>query len=203
MYGLKVPIDLTGDKTVNRSQTTALLGLGVGLALQTAPAAAWWQWYSQDMPYGPVPGMWFYQNIPEAPGFGPGQPWLWNYPAPPAGQSGAQFWQYQSTPYGPTTLWSSAMPTTGLHVEQNETPAGYLIRVLTGQPGAPTVDIGVQGGFLTIRSRSLTSAGGNAMQMHQSGWATQSISLPAGANVAAMQMQRGDGVVEIFIPRGR
>jgi hypothetical protein len=33
-------------------------------------------------------------------------------------------------------------------------------------------------------------------------YATQSIALPADANVAAMQMQRDDGLVEIFIPRG-
>lgn len=188
---------------MNNSQATALFGLGLGLALQTTPAAAWWQWYSQDIPYGPGPGMWFYQNIPQVPMFWPGQPWLWNYLAHPAGQSGAQFWQYQSNPYGPTTMWSSTMPTTGLFVEQNETPAGYLIRVRTGQPGAPNVDIGVQGGFLTIRSHSMTSAGANAMQMQQSGWSTQSITLPADANIAAMQIQRGDGVTEIFIPRSR
>jgi hypothetical protein len=41
------------------------------------------------------------------------------------------------------------------------------------------------------------------MQMRQSGWMIHSILLPVDANVAAMQMQRGDGVVEIFIPRGR
>jgi hypothetical protein len=188
---------------MNRCQTTALLGLGLGLAVQTTPAAAWWQWYYQDIPYGPVPVTGFYQTNPWLQGFGPGQSWHWDYLARLAGLAGPPLWQYPTIPYGPTTLWSSTMPTTGLYVEQNETPAGYLIRVLTGQPGAPTVDIGVQGGFLTIRSRAMTSVGGGAMQMHQSGWASQSLALPADANVAAMQMQRGDGVVEIFIPRGR
>jgi HSP20 family molecular chaperone IbpA len=91
----------------------------------------------------------------------------------------------------------------GLYVQQNEVPAGYQIRVHTGQMGLPVVDISVQGNLLVIRSQSSTTGGGNAMQMNQSGWSNQSISLPADANVAAMQMQRGNGVVEIFIPRGR
>jgi hypothetical protein len=94
------------------------------------------------------------------------------------------------------------MPTGGLYVLQNEVPAGYQIRVRTGQPGLPAVDISVQGGVLMIRSRSSAVGGGNAMQTQQSGWSIHSIFLPADANVAAMQMQRGDGVVEIFIPRG-
>jgi hypothetical protein len=185
---------------VNRS---CLFGLGLGLVFQVAPATAWWQWYSQDIPYGPTTGMWSYQTMPGAPGFWPGQSWLWNYPAPLAGLGGPQFWQYSTLPYGSTNLWSSAMPTGGLYVQQNEIPTGYQIRIYTGQPGTPVVDIGVQGGFLTVRSHSTTSApSGTAMQMQQAGWSTQSISLPADANVAAMQMQRGDGVVEIFIPRG-
>jgi hypothetical protein len=75
--------------------------------------------------------------------------------------------------------------------------------VHTGQPGLPVVDISVQGSLLVIRSQSSTTGGGNPMQMNQSGWSNQSISLPADANIAAMQMQRGNGVVEIFIPRGR
>ena len=187
---------------MNLSRATALFGLSLGLTFQAAPAHAWWQWYSQEIPYGPVPGMWHYQTTPWTPELWPGQAWLWNQLAPLAGRGGPQFWQYQTGPFGPAP-WTYGMPTTGLFVQQNQTPAGYQIRVHTGEPGAPTVDIGVQGGFLTIRSHSATNAGGGMMSMQQAGWATQSISLPADANIAAMQIQRSDGLVEIFIPRGR
>lgn len=199
---VKVPIYVTGDKTVNRVRTRALLGLG--LALQTAAAAAWMQWYTQDASYAPVPRMWFYQNIPEVPTFGPGHPWQGHYLAPLHGWGGPQFWQYQSVPLGTTTLWSSTMRTGGLYVQQNETPTGYVIHAYTGRPGAPAVDISAQGGFLTIRSHSMADAGGGGvpMQMQRDGWTAQWISLPGDANVAAMRIQRGDGVVGIFIPRG-
>jgi hypothetical protein len=188
------------------SRATALLGLSLGFTLQAAPANAWWQWYSHEIPYGSVPGLWHYQTYPATPWvpeLWPGQAWLWNQLAPLAGLWGPQLWQYPTLRYGPTTMWSSTMPTTGLYVQQNETPAGYQIRVHTGEPGVPAVDIGVQGGFLTIRSHPATKAAGGMLSMQQAGWATQSISLPADANVAAMQIQRCDGLVEIFIPRGR
>lgn len=185
---------------MKKMRTTALLGLG--LALQAAPAAAWWQRYSQSIPYGPVTGMGPYPTNPGVPYYGPNLSALWDFLAPLAGRGGPQFWQYPTMAYGPTALWSSAVPTGGLYVQQNEVPAGYQIRVHTGQPGLPAVDISVQGGVLMIRSRSFAVGGGNAMQTQQSGWSIHSIFLPADANVAAMQMQRGDGVVEIFIPRG-
>jgi len=197
-----IKIHLNGEKTVNRLQATALLGLGLGLTLPTAPAAAWWQSYSQNIPYGPAMGMGYYPTNPWVPNYGPNLSALWDFLAPLTGPGGPQFWQYPTLPYGPMTLWSSATPTGGLYVQQNEILAGYYIRVHTGQPGAPAVDIAVQDGFLTIRTHS-TGGGGNAMQMQHSGWSTQAISLPADANVSAMQMQRGNGVVEIFIPRGR
>ena len=171
---------------MNRPRTTPLLALGLGLALQAAPTAAWWQWYSQEIPYGPVPAFWLYQNFPNLASVAPGQPW-----------------NYQTMPFGPMTMWTSTMPMSGLYVEQEQTPAGYLIRVRTGESGAPAVDIRAQGGFLTVsRQSAVAGSGGPGMQMHQSGFATQSLALPADANVAAMQMQRGDGLVEIFIPRG-
>ena len=188
---------------MNKLQTTALLGLGLGLALQAAPAAAWWQTYSQNIPYGPAPGMEAYPTTPWVPNYGPNLSALWDFLAPLTGLGAPQFWQYPNMAYGPPALWSSAMPMGGLYVQQNEVPAGYQIRVHTGQPGLPVVDISVQGGLLVIRSQSSATGGGNAMQISQSGWSNQSISLPADANVAAMQMQRGNGVVEIFIPRGR
>ncbi len=180
---------------------TTLLGLGLGLALQTPSASAWWHWYAQNIPYGSAPAPWSYPAGPGFPTFGPSQAQLWDFLAPLAGLGGPQFWQYSSPPYGPMTQWSSTMQSGGLSVQQDQTPAGYRIRVFTGQAGAPMPDIGVQGGVLTIRSQSAT--GGNGMPMYQSGWAMQSIALPADAQVAAMQMQRGDGVVDIFIPRGR
>ena len=188
---------------MNKLQTTTLLGLGLGLALQAAPAAAWWQTYSQTIPYGPTTGMGAYPTSPWVPNYGPNLSALWDFLAPLTGLGAPQFWQYPNLAYGPPALWSAAMPMGGLYVQQNEVPAGYQIRVHTGQPGLPVVDISVQGGLLVIRSQSSATGGGNAMQMNQSGWSNQSISLPADANVAAMQMQRGNGVVEIFIPRGR
>ena len=193
-----------GETNVNRSRAT-LLGLGLGLALQTAPATAWWQWYSHNIPYGPAPGMWFYQafpGYPGVPGLWPGQLWLQEHLLSLANQGGPHFWQYQTPPFGTTTLWSATVPMSGLFVEQSQTPAGYQIRVHTGQSGPPMVDISTQGGFLTMRSHSAGGVGDGGMQMQQAGWASQSIALPADANVAAMQMQRGDGVVQIFIPRG-
>ena len=193
------------NKTVNRARTTALLGLGLGLALQTAtPDAAWWEWCSRDTPSAPAPWMWYYQTEPRVPGLVRGQPWAPAYPATPVGHYGAQFWQYQRGPFGPVAAWSSTMPTADLYVEQNQSPAGYQIRVRTGQPGTPAVDIDVQGGFLTIQSRSVAgNTGGAGMNMQQDGWATRWVALATDANVAAMQVQWGDGVVEIFIPRDR
>ena len=201
---VKVPINLIGNKTVNKARTTALLGLGLGLAIQSASATAWTQWYSQGMPYAPAPNIWFYQYIPTAPAFGPAQPWRWLYQTPTADPGGLQFWQFQSTPYQPTTIWSSTMSASGLYLEQNETPVGYMIRVRTGQNPAPAVDISVQDGFLMIRNRSVTGPGGGIpLQMRQTSWTTQWISLPEDANVAAMKIKPGAGVVDIFIPRFR
>ena len=198
------PIYRTGDTSVNILRTTVLSSLGLGLVLQAAPAGAWWQSYYQSIPYGHAPIPMSYQSMPGVLELWPGQAWLSRSLAPLASPAGPQFWQYPTLPYGPTSMWSSAMTTAGLYVQQNEIPAGYQIRVHTGQLDTPALDIGVQGGFLTIRTRSLTRAGGgNGMPMQQLGWATQSISLPTDANVAAMQLQQGDGVVEIFIPRGR
>jgi hypothetical protein len=89
-------------------------------------------------------------------------------------------------------------------VEQNQSPAGHLIRIRTGQPGTPAVEFGVQGGFLTIQSRATADTkGGMGMPAQQVGWATQWIALAADADVAAMQVHWGDGIVEIFIPRDR
>ncbi len=171
----------------------------MGLALQTAaPDAAWWDWCSQEAPASPAHWMWYYQTNPGALGLARGRPWSADYLAPPFGQYGTQFWQYQEIP------WSSTRPSAGLFVEQSQSPAGYLIRVRTGQPGTPALDIGVEGGVLMIQSRSMAGAsGGASMQMQQVGWATQWVSLAFDADVAAMQVQWGDGIVEIFIPRRR
>ena len=187
---------------MNTLQSTTLIGLGLGLALHGAPAGAWWQSYYQTIPYGPTPWAGPYPAAPWIPTFGPDLSALWNFLAPLSGLGRPQFWQYPIMPYGPMNYWSGTIPMSGLFVQQGETPAGYQILVQTGQPGAPTIDIGVQGGVLTIRTQAqqANSGAGNAMQM-QSGWSTRMITLPPDANFAAMQMQRGNGVVEIFIPR--
>jgi hypothetical protein len=187
---------------VNRLQTT-LLGLGLGLALQATPAAAWWQTYSQNIPFGPTTSMGPYPTNPWIPNYGPNLSALRDFLAPLTSLDGPQVWQYPNLSYGPTAMWSGFASMGGLYIEQGEVPAGYQIRVHTGQPGLPAVDISVQGSLLVIRSQTSASGGGNAMQMGQSGWSNQSISLPADANVSAMQMERGIGGVQIFIPRRR
>ena len=179
------------EQIVNSVRMTVLSAFGLGLVVQVAPAAAWTQWYAQNAPYASVPGMWFYQNIPTGPIFGPGQSWQWYYPTLPVNGGVPRFWQYQATPFGSNSLWSAGVPTSGLYVEQNETPAGYTIRVRHATARVPSIEVDAAGRSLTISSRSMT------------GWSTQSISLPGDADVAGMQMQPGDGVVMIFIPRGR
>ena len=87
-------------------------------------------------------------------------------------------------------------------MEQTETPLGYYARVNTGQQSLCEVDVNVAGNELVIRSRSAVDTG-MPLQMQQAGWRTQQLSLPANTGLAAMRMQRGDGVVEIFIPRVR
>lgn len=185
---------------MKRPRTTVLFALGLGLAIQAAPAAAWMQWYSQHIPYAPMPGMWFYQHIPGIPSFSPGQAWLWQYQLPAAGLGSPQLQQYPYTPSGPTTTWYSTTSTSGITLEQNETPAGYMIRLLTASTGVPAVDITAQGGFLIIRSGSAAGAGGD-MPIRQTGWTTQWISLPVDADIATTRMQQGNGIIEIFIPR--
>jgi hypothetical protein len=200
-------------------RVSALVGLGMGIAFQAAPAAAWMQWYYQDIPQGAVPGFWyfqsipdhptwvqpnfwFYRSIPQAPTFG--GPWSDPYRSPTPGQAQPFFYQYQTFPMGASTMWSSAIPMSRLFVEQSQSPAGYRIRVYSGQPLAGDVNISIEGGALIIRqSSSASTAVGSPVQTYQSGWSSQLVALPADANVAAMQMQRGNGMVEIFIPRFR
>ena len=102
-------------------------------------------------------------------------------------------------------MWSSTIPTAGLYVEQSQSPAGYNVRVYSGHPTAEDVTITVEGGALVIRrgSSASSSLSGGSMQTFRTGWSTQLVALPADANVAAMRMQRGNGVLDIFIPRAR
>lgn len=190
---------------MNKALTTAFLGLGLGLglALQAPPAAAWWQTYSQTVPYGPTTGWRAYPANPWVQNYGPNLSALWDFLAPLTGLGGPQYWLYPNMAYGPSAMWYGAMPMSGLYIQQAEFPVGYQIRVHTGQPGIPAVDIGVEGGFLVIRRQTAVTGGGNAMQMIQSGWSNQSIFLPADANISAMQIERGNGMVDIFIPRVR
>jgi hypothetical protein len=83
----------------------------------------------------------------------------------------------------------------GLYVEQAQSPAGYQVRVYSGQPAAQDIRIGAEGGALVVRRVSAGWGG------QQAGWMTQWVALPADANLAAMRMRRGNGVLEIFIPR--
>ena len=192
-------------KTMDRKLSSGALSLGFALALglqAASPAAAWWPGYPVNVPHPPAPGAGPNQLRPGVPDMARAQPWAFGYPAAPAGQDAVQFWHYQAMPFGPWYAWSSTMPTSGLYVEQSQSPAGYLIRVRTGQGATPAIDLDVEGGFLKIQSRSFAGAGAGAgMQMQQAGWSTQWISLAADADVTAMQVQWGDGVVQIFIPR--
>ncbi len=170
---------------MKRYRIAAAIALGV--LIPTASATAWWQWLHQDLPYAPGPGLWLYQNIPQGSAPGQMQPW---------------FWRSQSMPTGPTGIWSSTMPMSSLFVEQSHTPLGYAIRVRTGHPGTQDIDIGLEGHALVIKKRAMAqNAPGIPMQMQQSGWSTQWVSLPADANVSALRISRGNGVVEIFVPR--
>lgn len=172
---------------MKRYRTVAAIALGV--LIPATSATAWWQWFQQDIPYGPVPGMWFYQNMPQA-------------TAP--GQTGPVFWHYQSPPARPPTMWSSMMPMSSLFVEQSASPLGYIIRVHTGNRTTTDIEIGVEGHALVIKKRQVQQIGpGAPMQMQQAGWSTQWVSLPADANISSMRMSRGNGVVEIFVPRAR
>ena len=172
---------------MKRNRIAAAIALGV--LIPATSATAWWQWFRQDIPFAPVPGMWFYQNVPQA-------------TAP--GQTGPVFWHYQSPPAGPPTMWSSTMPMSSLFVEQTASPLGYGIRVHTEYPGTMDIEVGVEGHALVIKKRRVQQIGrGAPMPMQQSGWSTQWISLPADANISSMRMSRGNGLVEIFVPRAR
>ena len=70
----------------------------------------------------------------------------------------------------------------------------------TGLQGLHEADFDPAGSVRAIRSAVDT---GMPLQMRQAGRRTQRLSLPADTGLAAMRMQRGDGVVEIFTPRVR
>jgi len=160
--------------------------LATGLAVQSAPTAAWYQWYYQDMPVGPIPGLWNYQNVPyQVPGTNPflGQtpPWL-------------QF-------YRPDLFrwWTMPSMSSGISVEQDQSPLGYHIRVYVPGGHSDNLRIGLESGAIVISS-SEQAAAHRPLQM---GWSSQWVTLPADANLAAMKMSRGEAGVEIFVPRLR
>jgi hypothetical protein len=164
--------------------------LATGLAAQSAPTAAWYQWYKQDNLFAPVPGFWFYQNFPY---YGVSST------GPLLGQTSPSFWSYQPSLY---TWWTLPSSPSGTYVEQSQSPSGYHVRVHapSGRPG--NLQIGVEAGAIIIRSSDQFAAGG-PLQAQQMGWFTRWITLPADANLAAMRMARSDDVVEIFVPRFR
>jgi len=198
-----------------QSYSMALVGLG--LLLQTTSASAWWQWYQFGNPFGPPPAMWFYQNTPMGPAT-EGAPGFWFYQGFPTwgvpgfwlsqrtptvpGQIPSGFWHQQLVPSGAVSGWRFSGPISGLFVEQSQSPAGYSIRVHTGQQGAQDLDMRIEGGALIIRRHHAARAVRAPLQMQQAGWMTQLIALPADANVGAMRVApRIDGI-DIFIPSG-
>jgi hypothetical protein len=172
---------------VKRYRIATFIALGV--LFPAASATAWWQWYHQDIPYAPWSGMWWFQNAPQGVVPGRMQPWSW---------------QYQSVPDGPTSMWSSTTPISSLFVAQSHTPMGYRIRVHTGRPGTQDIEVGLEGHALVIKKREMShTSPGTPIQIQQTGWSTQWVSLPADANVTALRITRGNGLVEIFVPRVR
>ncbi len=134
------------------------LAIAVGLLFPATSATAWWQWYSQSIPYSPVPEMWFYHNVPMS----------------------------------------------GLFVEQSQSPAGYSVRIRTGQTGLQDIEVGLEGRILVIKQREASrTAAGVPMWMQKSGWTTRWVSLPEDANVGALRMLRNGDLIEIFVPRVR
>ena len=161
--------------------------IALGLFFPATSAIAWWQWFHQDVPYAPGPGFWFYQMIPQV--------------AAP-GRAARQGQQFQSFTTGPAGIWSTSIPMSSLFVEQTPSPMGYTVRVYTDYPRTQDIEIGVEGRTLVIKKREMARIPpGMPMQMRQTGWSTQWVSLPADANVAALRMSRGNGIVEVFIPR--
>jgi hypothetical protein len=180
----------------------ALLGLAIGLAPQATPAAAWMQRNHHYFPIASPPAFWLYQQTAHGPNLS--VPQLRFCQTPASAQVQPVSWQYQWFPQGLASMWTTTLPMTGLYVEQSQSPFGYSVRVSTGHHAAEDVSITVEGGALVIR-RSLadgTHAGG-PKQTIRSSWFTQLVALPADANFAAMQMQRGNGIVDIYIPRVR
>lgn len=164
------------------------------LLLGSAPAGAWYQWYSHNLPAAPAPTGWAYQN------YGPGAdagtwpepvlpPWLWFMQQP----NWATLWM---------TPWMMPAMTSGVFVEQSQNQFGYQIRVHTPDSHTSNLDISAQDGVIAINSRRSSQAGpGGPAQMQQSGWTTRWITLPTDANLGAIRMSRTGNVVEIFVPR--
>lgn len=166
------------------------VALATGLISQSAPAAAWYQWYRQDIPFAPVPDSWFYRGVPyESPGvanpiFGQVSPWFWFY------QPALHHW------------WTMPNVSGGTYVEQSQSPSGYHIRVYVSGGRSGNLQISVEAGAIIVRSSEGVAASGQ-FQMQQSGWSTRWLALPADANLAAMRLSRGEDGVEIFVPRFR
>ncbi len=164
----------------------SVLGM-LGLLCWTAPALAWWQWYYHDLPYVPAQGMdapssWFYNHSPLSPTSG--------------------MWFYQTQPYGQTQYWSIPSTSSGIYVEQAQSPMGYGFRVHSRDPGLQGMEVRGERGALVIRNRSTAHSGMGLAGSFQSGWFTQWVALPADANLAGMILSRHGVVLEIFIPRG-
>jgi hypothetical protein len=96
--------------------------------------------------------------------------------------------------------WFMPSGVSGTFVEQGQSPSGYHIRVYApgGRPGS--LEIGVEGGAIVVRSsEQMTSSAPFPSQ--QVAWSARWIRLPADANLAAMRMSRSAAGVEIFVPR--
>lgn len=174
-----------------RKKLISLLAIP-GLLCWTAPATAWWQWYYHDLPHGSMQG----RGVPSM--------WFYNYPplVPTQGVATPGMWFYHTLPYGPTRYWTLPLTSSGVSVEQLQSPLGYGFRIRSGDPGFQGIEVRVEGGALVISSRNTAHSAMGPASSFQSGWSTRWVVLPADANPARMTVSRRGGVVEIFIPRG-
>jgi len=168
---------------------TSLLAaaLTTGLMAQSAPTAAWYQWYKQDVPFSSAPNFLFYQSIPYGiPGTGPllrqNSPWFWSY------QPGLFYY------------WTMPGVPNATYVEQTQSPSGYHIRVHAPSWQLDSLQIGVEAGAIVIGSNVRTTAS-SPLQAQRMGWSTQWVTLPADANLAAMRMSWSETGIEIYVPR--
>ncbi len=133
---------------------------------------------------------------------------------PPMGLLLGLAWAHPATawwggPYNPWTGYAGAAPWTlvqgwsGLAVEQQPTPQGYLIRIHTGNQGPGDVQLGVSNGQLLVHSGGgqISQPPGSAMSFWQFGGYSQWIGLPADADWGRMGINTQGSLIEVWVPR--